>query len=139
MRKIFYFAILIFVSCSGLAIKENITGNYYLIATDTGDDCALDYHEPNDENNYAGIIGATVFAVGYNDKYIIVKQHPRVFPNPPNKEITNYFILQITDGFDWRNKSSLYGPLTLVQFNEKRKELGVPEDLQFTKIFKDLE
>ena len=77
--------------------------------------------------------------VGWNDKFIIVKQHPRTFPNPPDKSITNYFILSINEKFDWRSKETLSGPFTLEQFNAKRKELGVPDDLEFTKVLEDLE
>ncbi|MFM9839312.1 MAG: DUF3997 domain-containing protein [Cyclobacteriaceae bacterium] len=136
MRKIFF--LMLVVNCSGLAIKEKVIGNYYLVAADDGAGCILSYHE-GDEYNYDGIIEATVFAVGWNNKFIIAKQHPRTFPHPPNKNITNYFILSINEKSDQKNGEALFGPLTLEQFNVKRKKLGVPDDLEFTKVFKDLE
>ena len=140
MEKAFYVVILTaLVSCSRFAIEEKIIDNYYLIATDTGEDCKLDYREPADEDSYGTIIGATVFAVGHNDEYIIAKQHPRTFPKPPDKTITNYFILRVKKSMDWRSKDGQFGPLTLEQFNGKRNELGIPKDLGFTKVFKDLE
>jgi len=136
-NKALYLIILgLFSSCMGLAIKENIVGNYYLVATDVDEDLSLSYHEPADGDNYGTFISATVFAVGYNEKYIIVKQHPRTFPNPPNKGITNFFILPLSKGFNWRTNNGLIGPLTLEQFNAKRKELNIPDGLKFT-IVKD--
>lgn len=139
MRVILCFTILLaFAGCSGLAIEEKIIDNYYLIATDVGEDCSLSYHEPTDGSNYGTIIEATVFAVGYNDKYMIVKQHPRTFPNPPDKKITNYYILPLRKGMDWKNKNGLIGALTLEQFTEKRKELNIRESLTFTKEIEDL-
>ena len=83
------------LSCSDFVIKKNIVGNYYLIATDTEDDLGLAYHEPEDGQNYATIVDATVFTIGFNDKFINVKQHPRTFPNPPDLNITNYYILPL--------------------------------------------
>jgi len=119
-------------SCSDFAIKKSIVGNYFLIATDTEDDLGLCYHEPSDDQNYGTIIDATIFAIGFNDKFIIVKQHPRNFPNPPNENITNYYILPIQKGMDWKSKNGLIGPITLEQFNTKKRELNIPEEVKFT-------
>lgn len=140
MKKIalYFITLIVLVSCSSLAIEEHIVGNYYFIATDDGDACSLSYKELN-EIDYGGVIKATVFAVGYDERFMIVKQHPREFPNPPNKKITNYYILPMKEGFDYRTKNGLIGPLTELEFKEKRKELGVPEELTFTKVIEDLE
>lgn len=128
----------LFYGCQDLAIKEKIIDNYYLTATDVGEDCNLSYKEP-DETIYGTVVGATVFAVGYNDEYLIVKQHPRTFPNPPDKSVTNYFILFLEEKMNFRTKNGLIGPLTEQEFTAKRKELEMPEDLTFTKVLKDME
>ncbi len=128
----------LFYGCQDLALKEKIIDNYYLTATDVGEDCNLSYKEP-DETIYGTVVGATVFAVGYNDSYMIVKQHPRSFPSPPDKGITNYYILPLKNGMDWRTKNGLIGPLTASEFKMKRKELDIPDNLTFTKVLKDLE
>ncbi len=133
----FYSILLLFRGCSGLTIKEKIIDNYYLIASDSQEACNLSFKE-NDQANFWTIIDATVFAAGYNEDYMIVKQHPRTFPNPPDKKITNYYILPLKNGMDWRSKNSLMGPLTLEQFNEKRRELNIPESVVFTKEIEDL-
>ena len=140
MKKIiFYLSILIlFFGCQNLAIKEKIIENYYLIASDEVYGTCLSYHEDTEESNYGCVIEAAVFAVGCNDKYMIVKQHPRTFPNPPDKKITNYYILPLKKEMDWRSKNGLVGPLTLEQFNEKRKELNISDEVTFTKEIEDL-
>lgn len=144
MKTIIFYILILFilVSCSGrfgLAMKEKIITNYYLIAADDIKDCGLSYHENTDGSNYGLIITATVYAVGYNDKYMIIKQHPRSFPKPPDKKITNYYILPLKKGMNWRTNNGLIGPLTFSQFNEQRKKLGIEESLSFTKVIHELE
>lgn len=140
MKKlILYLSIIVlFGGCHGLAIEEKIIENYYLIAGDEPAGTFLSYHESSEGNNFSGLIEATVFAVGYNDKYMLIKQHPRAFPNQPDKKITNYYILPLKKGMDWRTKNGLVGPLTLEQFTEKRKELNIPDEVKFTKEIEDL-
>ena len=138
-KTILYLSILmLFFGCQDLAIKEKIIENYYLVAADDSEGTILSYHDSSDGNNYSGIIEATVFAVGYNDNYMIVKQHPCVLPHSPDKKITNYYILPLKNGMDWKTKNGLVGPLTLEQFNEKRKELNISDELTFTKEIEDL-
>ncbi len=132
-KPLWLLIVLLLSGCMGFLSKENIIGNYYLIAADTEEQMSLSYCDPADKNGCIGIIEATVFSVGYNKDYIIAKQHPRVFPNAPNKDITNYFILPIgKKGTDWGNNYGLIGPLTLDQFNKQGKELNLLPDLKFT-------
>ena len=72
-----------------MALKEKITRAYYLTAADVLDQCALSYNYSEEEGCFV-IVPRTVFAVGFNDNYIIVKQHP-----DNNKKHTNYFIVPI--------------------------------------------
>ena len=136
MKNKIWYIILLFIlfSCSDFAIKKHVVGNYYLIATDVVEDIDLCYHEPKDNQNYGSITGSTIFAIGFNDKYIIAKQHPRTFPNPPDTTHTNYYILPLKSGMDWKSKNGLMGPFTFEQFNEKRKELNIPNELIFKNI-----
>jgi hypothetical protein len=132
-------SLMVFFGCQDLAIKEKIIENYYLVAADDSEGTTLSYHDYSDGNNYSGIIEATVFAVGYNDNYLIIKQHPCILPNPPDKTTTNYYILPLKKGMDWRTKNGLIGPLTLEQFNEQRKELHIGNEVTFTKVIEDLQ
>ncbi|WP_293050947.1 DUF3997 domain-containing protein [Paludibacter sp.] len=125
MRNTVLFCSLICIiySCD-FAIKKHVVDHYYLIAADVVDDLELNYRE-EEVNNSGTIIDAMVFAIGYNDKYMIVKQHPRTFPNPPDTAKTNYYILPLRKGMNWRTRNGLMGPLTLQQFNDKCKELNI--------------
>jgi hypothetical protein len=131
-KAVFFLILYLFSGCIGFSTKEKIINNYYLIATDSEEQLSLSYCDPNDKNGCIGIIGATVFSVGYNDTYIIAKQHPS-----NNRSITNYFLLPINNkDRHWGDNFGLIGPLTVDQFNEKKKELNISESLKFT-IVKD--
>ena len=145
-NTILYLIILFaFSRCSDFAIKKKIIDNYYIVAGDDDADATLSYHASKPKDTYGGtlfggaIIEATVFAAGYNDNYIIAKQHPRVFPNPPNKSITNYYILPLKKEMNWRTKNGLIGPLTLEQFNKQRKKLGIGDGVTFTTVIHEFE
>ena len=118
------------ISCDGLH-KEHITGNYYLVSTDYVDEDLSVSYDLGD-GSYIGVVNETVFAVGYNKDFIIAKQHPAKEINNPDKSITNYFIVPITNKVDkWPDENKI-GPLTELEFLIKRKELNIPEDLTFT-------
>jgi len=132
-KKVVYFLILYLLGgCTGFDTKEKIINNYYLVAADTEEQLSLSYCDPNDKNGCIGIIEATVFSVGYNNSYIIAKQHPS-----NNRDITNYFLLPINKkDKHWGDNFGLIGPLTLAQFNEKERELNISDSIKFT-IVKD--
>jgi len=137
-RTILFFLLILMSSSCGSAIKDNIYGNYFLVASDIGEDLSLTYHDPTDGSNYGTIVGATVFAAGHTDKYIVVKQHPRAFPNQPDKTITNYFILPMKKGFNWKDKNGLIGPLTLEQYGQNSKQLQLGK-IVFHIVYRDLQ
>jgi len=136
MKRNFLFLILFSLSAciNGVSgIRENFLGNYYLVAPDDDEQTALSYHEPSDGLVYAYIIEETVFAIGYNKAYIIAKQHPF-----GERRITNYFILPVKKGFDWKTNNGMMGPLTLNQFEQKQTELHI-KSIKFTIVYSDLE
>ena len=145
----------------------------------------------NEKNKFGGsvIISETVFAVGFDENFIIAKQHPNnddtiswnnihkhetwkldSIPSDtlgdqreyvkingewhgisngrnrhhnlfPDKKITYYYIIDIRDydQRDWSSKEKVYKLDTETEFNAKRKELSVPDNLTFTIINEDLE
>jgi len=138
MKKAVFFIsiILTLTNCTGFVIKKNVIANYYLIATDVPEDLALSYHASDAGNNYENIISSTVYAIGYNSKYIIAKQHPRNFPNSPDTTITNYYIIPIQFDKSGSMKKNVIGPLSLDKFNEKYKELNITKDVIFLDAIK---
>lgn len=132
----FYFAFTsLLQSCIGSAHYEKLNAGYYLLAIDVKEDMLMGFQ---DGDYGIGVIGATIFAAGQNDGFIIAKQHPEVSPTSMNKEVTNYYIIPLKRKVSQSPEKNIYGPLTLEEFKQKRKELNI-EDLDFTIVFKDLE
>ncbi len=84
------------------------------------------------------LVGPTVFAVGADDRYIVVQQHPATDGfGHYNREVTNYFIIDRTDSSDIRErKRGVSGPLSDQDFREKSAALKLPP---FQKVFRDLQ
>ena len=119
--------------CQSAVLIDHLIGYYYLTAPDDDTQCSLTFHEPSDGGTYSGIVNQTVFSVGFNGKYIIVKQHP-----DDNRKIINYFIVPIQDHLTRENINTVFGPLNYDRFIAKRHELMIPDSLQFTKEYEDL-
>ena len=128
------FCVLICFGCD-FRNKELIKG--YSIASIDEDAANSIYY--NDNGFDVGVVNPTVFAVGYDSKYIIVKQHPREFPNPPNKLITYYYIIPLVNKVHLAPDKNKIGPLSLHEFELKKAELGVSRELDFTILYKNLD
>ena len=129
-KILMYVAVIILCSCQDFAVKKQIVGKHYIIATDVTEDANLSF-ETADGNGYGTLIEAMVFAVGQDKNFIIAKQHPRVFPHPPDETITNYFILPIRDTVNWQTANGLLGPLNEGEYHRKRIELGIQNSVKF--------
>lgn len=83
------------------------------------------------------LVGPTVFSLGANDKYIVVKQHPATdkFGNF-NRNATNYFVIVRLPGSSEDKAKGVRGPMTKEQFDMLSRTLRLPP---FTKVFDDLE
>ena len=116
---------------------ERIIRDFYLIGWDEKD-WQIVYSE---DNNYHDerkiIIRHDVFAVGHNDNFIIVKQHPcsnserhlvDYDSHRPNKEVTNYYIIDIRKNV---NPYALHKFPNEKTFEEGRRLLGVEDDLTY--------
>ena len=136
MKSLFAAIILLLTlaGCRGFVIDEHVCNNYYLTAIDLREEVSLVYRDPANSGGYGDVIGSVVYAIGFNNKYIIAKQHPRVFINAP----TNYFIVPIKERITRESCKDILGPLTAIQFNKKRKELGLV-NVPFSIVYKDLE
>ncbi len=121
------------IACGGIgfAYEKELPGKYCIQATDTLDQMSIAKMPSDDSNLYSGVIPATVFAVGWNEHFIIAKQHPRDSHNITNKDVTQFYILRVSDG-------TVSGPWAEPAFDAERKKLGVPKDLTFTSVFDNL-
>ncbi|WP_143133520.1 hypothetical protein [Pseudoduganella namucuonensis] len=68
-------------------------------------------------------IDSVVFAVGWNGRYLIAKQHPG-----GNREITNYFVIDSANDYAAADPAQVVtGPLNEGEFQKMSSELGLPK------------
>ena len=126
----------------GFVYQRHLTGNYYLIAVDTKEDMDVCYHRQNDDDApYTGITGASVYAVGYDNDFILVKAYralrdsigislPRY-----DKNTTEYYIIPVNNTQEaWEAQENKLGAFSKKDFEVKRKELGVSDDITFKRL-----
>jgi len=132
---------LIMQSC-GFVYERHLTGNYYLVAVDTKEDMDVCYHQQKDDDApYTGITGACVYAVGCDNDFILVKAYHilRDSMGIPlhryDKNETEYYIIPVNNTQEtWEAQENKFGAFSKKDFEVKRKELGVPDDIIFKKL-----
>ncbi len=97
---------------------------YELGWIDDGSRVCLDYRIS--EEGTTTLIPEQVYSVGYDDHYVVAKQHPN-----ENQEITYYYYVIIDDDIYYHQQDYIFGPFTKVEFEKKKNELHLP-DFSFT-------
>ena len=112
----------------GFAYEDDLVGDYAVWALDLTTQAAV-VRKRKKSSSASVIIKKMVFAYGWNNEFIIAKQHPQKRDNhwEIDSSVTNWFILQVHSG-------TVHGPMNEDEFNETRIHLGVPPELSFTKI-----
>ena len=110
--------------------------DYVLIAVDTLEQMALAIDMGDGTSQ--GIVEPTVFAVGANEKYIVVKQHPRQNGTGlVDRSVTRYYVVtRSRSGVFEERQKGVRGPLTAAEFEVLRATQQLPA---FSKTFADLE
>ena len=130
LRMVVWFAISAIICGCGFDHDEQITGNYRLVAVDVMDQMSVGLSVKG--GNAIGRINATVFAVGWDQRYIVAKQHPN-----NNRAVTNYYYLEMAKDSQHADPSaSVTGPLTETEFKQRQVNLKLPD---FTRTFKELQ
>jgi hypothetical protein len=120
--------------------NEHIVGRYYLGYLDGRDYMSIEVESKKNKGSYRSVITPTVFEIGFNENFIIAKQHPKPdFSKPMDKSVINYFIIPLKFRVSEWDDLNRIGPLTRKEFIDKRKELKISDSLTFTRVFKDLE
>lgn len=111
----------------GLAYRESLTDEYTVWTVESWEWTSI-VERKTDGSLGPDLVGPMVFAYGWNEDFIIAKQHPnpKLKLRGTNTEITNWFIIEIAT-------KNVHGPLTEEEFKELRQELGIPAWLIFTK------
>jgi hypothetical protein len=103
------------------AHRERLIGPYELVAIDTEDQMQVAYDLGNGDS--VGRIPATVFSVGFNNRYLVAKQHPN-----GNRSVTTYWYLEIDRDKKYADsKESVRGPMDLKEFERESFQKGFPE------------
>ena len=136
----FLFMLLCAQSC-GFVYEWHLTGNYYLIAVDTKEDMDVCYHPQRADAPYAGITGASVYAVGYDDEFILVKGYRALKDSMGrslqryDKRDTEYYIIPVDNTQEvWEAQENKFGAFSRQEFEIRRKELGVSGDIRFKEL-----
>jgi hypothetical protein len=110
---------------------------YVLLAIDAKSQMSLSFDMKN--GTALGLVDATVFSIGADSKYIVVKQHPATDPwaSSFDRSVTNYFIIERSQSPAFREREKgVRGPMKKEEFDKLAKSLSLPT---FTKTFHDLE
>ncbi len=76
-------------------------------------------------------ISETVFSVGWNERFLVAKQHPS-----NDKSVTNYFILDMsTDKKNLNSSASVMGPFSESEYKKQSLAMALPE---FSRTMDDL-
>jgi hypothetical protein len=112
------------------------TGPYVLIAVDTEAQMDLSFDLSGHET--VTLVGPTVFSVGANARFVVVKQHPSADGLRFDRRVTHYFIVdRATESFEGERQSPVViGPLSRADYERLSRELDLPE---FGKTFRTLE
>jgi hypothetical protein len=114
----------------GFVHNEQLTGDYRLNAVDVMEQMSVCLRLPG--GDAIGRIDETVFSVGWDDRYIVAKQHPA-----NNRTVTHYYLLDISRDSTYADPNqSVTGPLTEVEFKQRQAELKLPD---FKRTFKELQ
>ena len=136
-----FFLLLPLMQSCGFVYKQHLTGNYYLIAVDTKDDMDVCYHRQTDDALYIGITGASVYAVGYDDDFILVKAYRALRDSMDislqryDKNTTEYYIIPVNNTQEaWEAQENKFRAFSKKDFEVKRRKLGVSDDITFKRL-----
>ena len=110
-------ATIIFIStqfwgCGGFSQEENIVKNYALLSLENLNDTRL-VKKASNGSIPEMVIEPYVFAVGWNEEFIIVKRNPQGL----KQKKVEWYIIEL-------DSDMLRGPYTEAEFNSTRERLG---------------
>ena len=137
----FYLLSLTLLQSCGFVYEQHLTGNYYLIAVDSKEDMDVCYHQQKDDALYTGITGSSVYEIGHDDNFILVKAYRALKDSMGmslyqyDKNTTEYYIIPVNNTQEaWEAQDNKFKTLNKEDFELKRKELHVSDDITFKKL-----
>lgn len=105
-------------------------GPYALLWLDTAENISLCRELGG--GSCIGRVESTVFAVGWDGRYLVAKQHPN-----NDQSLTNYFIVDSRIDTDYADVDKVViGPLNASEFQQKVADLRLPK---FSKVLRSLQ
>ena len=105
-------------------------GQYALLWIDTPENISV--NRELGAGSWIGRVDSTVFAVGWDGRYLVAKQHPN-----NDRSVTHYFIIDSRRDSDYADQTKVViGPLTATEFQRKAIDLHLPK---FSKVLNSLE
>lgn len=84
-----------------------------------------------------GLVGPTVFSIGADTQYIVVKRHPGNAFGEFDRKVIEYFVLRRVQSEDFgARQRGVQGPFALAEFEKLTNQLHL---LPFTKTISELE
>jgi hypothetical protein len=121
----------------GLVHREHVAGPYVLWATDTMEDMILCRSIEGSACVGDGLPGATIFAAGADERFIVLARHPSEWPDPPNRQVTEYYyIIRQPDETERGPYGHVRGPFDADQFGTESRRLRLPT---FSRVFEELQ
>ena len=131
--SLLFLLLLIMQSC-GFVYERHLTGNYYLIAVDTKEDMDVCYHQKND-SPYTGITGREPVFMQWDMMIILFLSRHIVLLRRYDKDTIEYYIIPVNNTQKaWEAQENKFGAFSKKDFEVKRKELGVPDDITFKEL-----
>jgi hypothetical protein len=113
----------------GVFSKERLVGRFAMWAVDGLSDNSV-VEESEDGHASRVLIPPTVFAVGFNNQFIIAKRHPKRGAQV-DRANTEFYVVSVLDG-------QVHGPVDSEKFLALRATLGVPASLDFSRVVQQL-
>ena len=143
---IIFFSCILITSClfgDNTSSSKRLTKDFWLNWFEYPSDRHILYSFSDKGDIGTYVVERTVFAVGFNDDFIIAKQHPEAgtdkYGKPiPNFDITNYYIVDIRNYESGNSNSFKVHRLNKNGYQIMREYLDVPDDLTFSIIDTDL-
>lgn len=142
MKKVILYIALLGLICCDVTWDDKLTGNYYLLAIDSMSDMCVTYYPKNGSMNF-DITENGIYEVGHDENFILAKAYKTLIDSLGNSlhrydtDITEYYIIPVDNtqsGLEAQENS--YKLTTKEEFEAKRKELGVSDEITFDIDFK---
>ena len=125
LLSIFAVTILMVGCCRfGDFYHEDLGNGYVVIAADIIQQVHISIKEGSGSSE---VVPPMVFAYGWNDDFVLAKQHSLKSHRKVDTSITYWYIVEVASG-------NVHGPLSEGEFNKLRTKLKVPAEISFKTI-----